>query len=101
MLFFLSLFGIIVIFMVITILLILSTIKVQIENLKIGNLNGKDRWKIKIKVCLFNKIPLFWIKLDKFKIKKITSSNRIKKLNIQKYKSKIKINKKDLKVLKN
>ena len=100
MLFFLILFGIIIVWIIFSIIILLSTIKVEIENLRIGNIKIKKEYNIKISINVFNKIKIFAINLNKDKLKKISTSKQLQKIDIQKLSKKVSINKEDLKVLK-
>lgn len=99
MLFFLILLFILILMLIITILLMLSTIKIEIKNLKINDLKLNNNYKIKLSISLFNKIKLLWVTLDKKKIEKISASVKNRKLNIEKFKGRIKLNKNTLKTL--
>ena len=51
-----------------------------------------NSYKIKIGIYFFNKIPILWINLNSKKIKKISSSKSLPKVNFQKLKNKENIN---------
>lgn len=100
MLFFLILLGIIIVITTVLILILLSTIKIEIKNLRIGNIKIKTEYNIKISINVFNKIKIFAINLNNDKLKKISTSERLQKIDIKKLSKKASINKEDLKVLK-
>lgn len=84
----------IIISLIITILLC-STIRIQIKNLELGNdINSKlKQYKVKISIKFLNKIPIFWFNLNNKKMKKIYSNKRLEKIDFDKIKNKVKLNK--------
>jgi len=100
MLFFLILLGIISIMIIILILLLLSTIKIEIKNLRIENAKIKTKYNVKISINILNKIKILSINLNNQKIKKVYSSKRFQKININKFIKKLSINKANLQVIK-
>lgn len=92
---------IIIIFSFITILL-LSTIRIKVINLIIENRKRiNNNYKIKIGIYLLNKIPILWINLNSSKIKKISSSKKLPKVDLKKIKDKKDIDKKVFELIKN
>ena len=97
---------IIIIFSFITIMS-LSTIQIKVTNLVLENKKREDEkrmnnnYKIKIGVYFLDKIPILWINLNSNKIKKISSSKKLPKVDFQKLKNKENTNKKILELIKN
>ncbi len=96
----------IIIFAFITIML-LSTIQIKVTNLILKNKEKKNEkrinnnYKIKIGIYFLNKIPILWINLNSKKIKKISSSKKLPKVDFQKLKNKENIDKKIFESIKN
>lgn len=101
------LFGISILILLISVIIIFSTIQIEIKNLKIGNkelINKKrikDKYEIKISLYFLEKIPFFWITLNNRKIKKIYTSKKLEKIDLKKIEGKVHLNKEILKILKN
>lgn len=81
--------GSLIITFIFFIILVFSTIKVEIKNLKIGNKeNGtriKDDYEIKISICLWEKLPIFKIKFNNKKLRKIYNSEKIRKIDFNSF----------------
>lgn len=94
------------IFLLFTIFL-LSTLKIEIKNLKIGNKEKtkksriKEKYEIKITLYFLEKLPILWLKLNNKKIRKISNSKRLEKIDFKKMKKKIPMNKETLEIIKN
>ena len=102
--------GIVIFTLFIFAILLLSTIKIEIKNLKVVNgdvvnltlrinkedesifSNSKIKYKYEIKISLkfLEIIPILWLKVDKKKIDKIRNSKKIKNIDINKIRNKIK-----------
>lgn len=99
--------GLIIIILSFTTIMLLSTIQIKVTNLILKNKEKKNvkrinnSYKIKIGIYFFNKIPILWINLNSKKIKKISSSKSLPKVDFQKLKNKENINKKILALIKN
>lgn len=99
--------GLIIIILSFTTIMLLSTIQIKITNLILENKKERDvkrinnSYKIKIGMYFFNKIPILWINLNSKKIKKISSSKSLPKVDFQKLKNKENINKKIVNLIKN
>ncbi len=99
--------GLIIIILSFTTIMLLSTIQIKITNLILENKKERDvkrinnSYKIKIGIYFFNKIPILWINLNSKKIKKISSSKSLPKVDFQKLKNKENINKKIVNLIKN
>ena len=100
------LIGIIIFAYLILTIFLLSTLQIDIKNLKIGNKekinenNIKDKYEIKITIKFLNKIPILWLKLNNKKIRKISNSKQLQKIDLEKLKKNIGIDKKTLKITK-
>lgn len=78
------LFVLILIILIIT----LSKIRIEIENFrfnlpKIENQIVNDTFTCKLKLIIFEVIPILSLKIDKTKFKKIKNNNKFKKFNIK------------------
>lgn len=99
--------GLIIIILSFTTIMLLSTIQIKVINLILENKKERDvkrinnSYKIKIGIYFFNKIPILWINLNSKKIKKISSSKSLPKVDFQKLKNKENINKKIVNLIKN
>lgn len=99
--------GLIIIILSFTTIMLLSTIQIKVINLILENKKERDvkrinnSYKIKIGIYFFNKIPILWINLNSKKIKKISFSKSLPKVDFQKLKNKENINKKILALIKN
>ena len=81
--------GLLIINIFLVLILICSTLKIEVDNVKIKKLemqNLEKNYKIYIKLYLFNKIPLFRILLNKQRINKIIAKDNIlfKKIQLMK-----------------
>lgn len=100
------LIGIIILAYLILTVFLLSTLQIDIENLKIGNKekinenNIKDEYEIKITVKFLNRIPILWLKLNNKKIRKISNSKQLEKIDLKSMKQNIRFDKKTLKTIK-
>ena len=99
--------GLMIIILSFTTIMLSSTIQIKITNLILENKKERDvkrinnSYKIKIGIYFFNKIPILWINLNSKKIKKISSSKSLPKVDFQKLKNKENINKKIVNLIKN
>lgn len=99
--------GLMIIILSFTTIMLLSTIQIKITNLILENKKERDvkrinnSYKIKIGIYFLNKIPILWINLNSKKIKKISSSKSLPKVDFQKLKNKENINKKIVNLIKN
>lgn len=99
--------GLIIIILFFTTIMLLSTIQIKVTNLILENKKERNvkrinnSYKIKIGIYFLNKIPILWINLNSNKIKKISSSKSLPKVDLQKLKNKENINKKILNLIKN
>lgn len=92
--------GIIIFISFISTILLASTIKINIQNLKLGDKNTKvlkkidnNKYNVKILICFLGKIPIFWINLNNEKMEKIYSSEKLEKIDFKEIKDKVPINK--------
>ena len=100
------LLGIIIILLLIFTILLLSKLQIEIKNFKIGNKEEnkgriKDKYEIKITLYFLEKIPILWFKLNNKRIRKISNSKQLEKINLKAIEKNIKINKETIKVIKN
>ena len=100
------LLGALIILSVIALILILSTIRIQIKNLEIKNFKleksklNKQKYKILFQIYFLGKIKILSINLNNPKIKKIYSSQKLKNMDFKKISKKIPINKETIKIVK-
>lgn len=100
------LFGIIIFLLALFIVLLLSTIRIEIKNLKVGNkeiesqARIKDKYEVKIGVYFLEKIPILWTRLNNQKMRKIYHSKRLEKIDLKKIETKIPFNKQTLQIIK-
>ena len=73
--------GLIIIFSSICLLLVMSTIKIKVDNLRIINFKINKEYKIFIELYLLNKVRYLSIKIDNRKLKKISSNMKLDKFN--------------------
>ena len=76
------------IFLIITIFS-LSTIKIEIKNLKIFNNKLRGKYEIKLSLNFLEKLPIFFTKINNKKGRKIYKSIKSKQMNFSKIKGKI------------
>ena len=79
---------IICILIFLSLLITFSTIRIQIENFELSNMENEKKpknYKIKIALYLFNKIKWIWINLDDKKIQKISQKSKWTEVDIKKY----------------
>lgn len=99
--------GLIIIILSFTTIMLLSTIQIKVTNLILENKKERDvkrinnNYKIKIGIYFFNKILILWINLNSKRIKKISSSKSLPKVDFQKLKNKENINIKIVNLIKN
>lgn len=86
--------------LILFLVIILSTIIIKIENLEIGDKIKNNKYKIFIQLYFLNKLRIFSIKIDDDKIKKLYSNKQIQKVNFDKIKENIHINKETLSIIK-
>lgn len=100
------LLGIIILLYLICTIFLLSTLQIDIINLKIENKekinenNIKDKYEIKISIKFLNKIPILWFKLNNRKIRKISSSKQLEKINLKSMKQNIRFDKETVEITK-
>ena len=79
---------IICILIFLSLLITFSTIRIQIENFEISNMENEKKpknYKIKIALYLFNKIKWIWFNFDDKKIQKISQKSKWTEVDIKKY----------------
>lgn len=99
------LLGIIILSLLLFTIFLLSTLQIEIKNLKIGNKENntriKDKYEIKITLYFLEKIPFIWLNLNNKKLKKISNSEQLKKIDFRAVEKNIKFNKETIEVIKN
>ena len=92
------LLGIISIILLLLFLILISTLKIEIQDLKLSNMKNdkKASYIIKISLNLFNNVKWLWISLNNKKVKKLIS--KIPKIDIKTIENDFKL--KDIKTLK-
>lgn len=95
----LILFGILVLLTTIIILIIASTLHIQIKNLSVSNMEPKNTNEYAIIFLLYlgNKIKWIWFRLNDKKVRKMYSKIQLEKLDFKKFRKDFKV--KDLKEL--
>lgn len=95
--------------LLITLLLVTSKIRIEIDNLRFRGeiLNKKEKnksylnnsYNIKISLNILSKIPILWININKDKIEKLKQNNKFKNIDFKNARKNIKVN--DIKDIKN
>lgn len=95
----LFLFGLIILIGINAILIIASTLHIQIKNLSISNMQTKNNTKYAIIFSIYfaNKIKYIWFNLNSKRAKKIYSKVQLEKIDLKKFKKVFKLS--DLKEL--
>lgn len=95
----LFLFGLIILIGITAILIIASTLHIQINNLSISNMQTKNNTKYAIIFSIYfaNKIKYIWFNLNSKRAKKIYSKVQLEKIDLKKFKKVFKLS--DLKEL--
>lgn len=95
----LFLFGLIILIGITAILIIASTLHIQIKNLSISNMQTKNNTKYAIIFSIYfaNKIKYIWFNLNSKRAKKIYSKVQLQKIDLKKFKKVFKLS--DLKEL--
>lgn len=82
------LLGILILISFVTILIILSTIHIEVKNLEISNIKrkGKSKSEYAVSICLYlgNKIRWLWFNLNDEKMKKMYSNIQLEKIDLKK-----------------
>ena len=68
-------------------ILMLSTLKVKIEDFQIENYKNNKKYKIYIQLYFLNKVKVFSFKIDSNKLNKISKSSRLKNIDYKKIKN--------------
>ena len=100
------LLGIIIAVLLIFTILLLSKIQIEIKNLKIGNKEEnrgriKDKYDVKITLYFLKKIPILWFRLNDKKIRKISNSKQLEKIDLKAIEKNVKFNKETIQIIKN
>lgn len=100
------LLGIIIALLLIFTILLLSEIQIEIKNLKIGNKEEnkgriKDKYEVKITLYFLEKIPILWFRLNDKRIRKISNSKQLEKIDLKAIEKNVKFNKETIQIIKN
>ena len=100
------LLGTIIALLLIFTILLLSKLQIEIKNLKIGNKEEnkgriKDKYEVKITLYFLEKIPILWFRLNNKRIRKISNSKKLEKIDLKAIEKNIKFNKETLEIIKN
>lgn len=100
------LFGVIILLFIVLTVFLLSTLQIEIINLKIGNkeINKnriRDKYEIKIIIKFLEKIPILCFVMNNKKVRKIYNSTKIRNINFDEIKRNLKNNKESIEVIKN
>lgn len=100
------LLGTIIALLLIFTILLLSKLQIEIKNLKIGNKEEnkgriKDKYEVKIILYFLEKIPILWFRLNDERIRKISNSKQLEKIDLKAIEKNIKFNKETLEIIKN
>ena len=100
------LLGSFIFLLALSLIILLSTIQIEIQNLEIGNKEIKQenrikkKYKIKIILYFLEKIPIFWLHFNNEKIKQIYESKSFEKINFKKLEKSMPLQKEVLTILK-
>ena len=100
------LLGSFIFLLALSLIILLSTIQIEIQNLEIGNKEIKQenrikkKYKIKIILYFLEKIPIFWLHFNNEKIKQIYESKSFEKINFKKLEKSMPLQKEVLNILK-
>ena len=100
------LLGSFIFLLALSLIILLSTIQIEIQNLEIGNKEIKQenrikkKYKIKIILYFLKKIPIFWLHFNNEKIKQIYESKSFEKINFKKLEKSMPLQKEVLTILK-
>ena len=100
------LLGIIIVVLLIFVILLLSEIQIEIKNLKIGNKEekkGRIKYKYEVKITLYflEKIPILWFRLNDKKIRRISKSKQLEKIDLKAIEKNVRFNKETIQIIKN
>lgn len=100
------LLGIIIVILLIFVILLLSEIQIEIKNLKIGNKEEKkgrikDKYEVKITLYFLEKIPILWFRLNDKKIRRISKSKQLEKIDLKAIEKNVRFNKETIQIIKN
>ena len=100
------LLGTIIALLLIFTILLLSKIQIEIKNLKIGNKEEnkgriKDKYEVKITLYFLEKIPILWFRLNNERIRKISNSKQLEKIDLKAIEKNVKFNKETIQIIKN
>lgn len=100
------LLGSFIFLVTLSLIILLSTIQIKIQNLELGNKEIKQEnrikegYEIKITFYFLEKIPIFWLHLNQHKIKQIYDSKAFEKIDFKKIEKRMPLQKEIVSVLK-
>lgn len=100
------LFTILIFILLLFTISLLSTLQIEIKNLKLGNKEQnspkriKEKYEVKISLYFLGKIPILWGKLNNEKMRKIYNSKQLQKIDLQQIEKKVPFQKETLEMLK-
>lgn len=92
--------GLLIIISILFLIFITSTLKIKIENLQIGNYKNNREYRAFLQLYFLNKIKIFSIRINNERIRKMYSSKQIEKIDFNKIKENIPINRETLSIIK-
>lgn len=93
--------GLLIIISILFFVFITSTLKIKIKSLQIEKYKNNNKYRVFIQLYFLNKIKIFSIRINNERIRKMYSSKQIEKIDFNKIKENIPINKETLSILKN
>lgn len=100
------LLGIIIFILLIFVILLFSVLQIEIKNLKIGNEEENKcrinkKYEVKITLYFLEKIPILSFRLNDKKIRKISNSKQLEKIDLKAIEKNVKFNKETIEIIKN
>ncbi len=85
------LLGTFILLVMFFILILLSTLQVEIQNLEVGNIKEEKQTKYQIKITFYflEKIPIFWLRFNERKLKEIYTNKQLQKIDFKKMRKEI------------
>jgi len=96
------LFTILIFILLLFTISLLSTLQIEIKNLRLGNKEQnspkriKEKYEVKISLYFLGKIPILWGKLNNEKMRKIYNSKQLQKIDLQQIEKKVPFQKETL-----
>lgn len=92
--------GLLIIISISFLIFIASTIKIKVENLQIGDNTNNRKYKAFLQLYFLKKIKIFSIRINNERIRKVYTSKQIEKIDFNKIKKDIPINRETLSIIK-